>query len=396
MTQQQDIDIPTFDPSSLEYRQDPYSIYRRLRETDPIHRHGDHAWVLTRYQDCMTVLGDVRYGSVEKARCFSDETSTRQVDESGKDFVGLRKQAGSAISPAVVRAIRPKIQDIVDTLFKQALDAGRVNLLEAFCYPLATTVFCDVFGVPQKDRARFRDWMEPLVVTFDAALGLPPDVLARRDKAWAEVTEYLKKLATVRRSDPQDDLISTFVGMTDSNGESWSDDDIAESSVVLLLAGHETSASLVGNVTLLLTRQPDALQQLRDDPEIWPLALEELLRYVTPAQALVRQVKTDDLEIDGQRFPQGDLVIAAIAAANRDPAVFDDPERLDLRRDPNPHIAFGYGPHFCLGSRLARAEAEITLRTLIQKAPKLSLVAEPTFKPTVVLRTLESLEIDLR
>lgn len=382
-----------FDPSSPDFHQNPYPTYRRLREADPIHKHADNTWILTRYHDCLPVLDDLNFRTVEKTRCYSDETLRSKPEGPGAEFVRLRKAVAAALAPSVARKLQPMAQHVADELVDEALAAGKVDLMETFCYPLSTAVFCEIFGVPHADRANFRTWMEPIVAGFDASVGVPDDVLDRRDNAWARFSEYVRALAAERRSNPRDDLISDFLRIQ-QDGRALTDDELVAASIGLLLAGHEATALMVGNATCALLQHPAELQRLRDDPAMWPTAIEELLRYEPPGQVLMRENDVD-FELNGHRIPAGDIVVVSLAAANRDPEVFHDPERLDLGRDPNPHLSFGHGPHFCLGSRLARVEGLTALTTLFTKAPALSLAEQPTYKPTLVLRTLNSLWVEL-
>lgn len=387
MTQQVP-DITLFDPSSPEFHQDPYPTYRRLREADPIHRHGGNVWILTRYHDCVSVLDDPRFRTIEKV-CLPDDTVKSKPEGPATDFVRLRKAVLKALGPSVIRGLQPAIQRVADDLLDDVLDAGAVDLMEVFCSALATTVFCEIFGIPAADRAQFRSWIEPIVEGLDTSIGVSDEVAARRDTAWADMSHYLKDLAAQRRNDPQNDLISDFLRIQ-QDGQRLTDDELASVSVTLLVAGHETTASLVGNATFALLRHPAELQELRDDPSMWPLAFEELLRYSPPGQVVMRQA-SDNVDLRGHHIHQDQVVAVALAAANRDPDVFFAPERLDLRRDPNPHLSFGHGPRFCIGSRLARVEALIALQTLITRAPALSLVEPPTYKPTLVRRAPASL-----
>lgn len=341
------------------------------------------------------MLDDLRFKTLENIRCHSDESVRGRPEGPEAIYVRFRKAVTKALTPSVVRKRQPMIQRVVDELVDEALDAGKVDLMETFCYALATAVFCEIYGIPRAERPLIGRWMEPIVEGLDdAPIGVPAEVTKRRDQARAEMSEYLQGLAAERRSHPQDDLVSDIVRI-EHDGQRMTDHEVAEASIILLLAGHETSASLVGNATFVLLRHPAVLQQLRDDPTMWPLAIEELLRFGPPAQVLIRQASVD-LDLEGCHIPTGDIVVVSLAAANRDPQVFPDPERLDIRREPNPHISFGHGPHYCLGTALARAEGITALKTLFERAPALSLTEQPSYKPTLIRRALESLWVELR
>jgi unspecific monooxygenase len=266
--------------------------------------------------------------------------------------------------------------------------------MEGFGSALATTVFCEIYGIPTGDRATFGGWIEPVVEGFDASLGVSADVADRRDQAWAALSGYLKTLSAERRKSPKSDLISEFVRIQE-DGESLSDDELANVSVLLLVAGHETTASLIGNAVYALLRSPAELRRLQSGDADWSAAIEEFLRYDPPGQVIMRRADAE-LDLRGHQVSEDDVVAVALAAANRDPAAFADPERLDVTRDPNPHIGFGHGPRYCLGSRLARVEALIALRTFVTRTRSLALTEEPTYKPTLVRRAPASLWIELR
>jgi cytochrome P450 len=203
---------------------------------------------------------------------------------------------------------------------------------------------------------------------------------------------YLTEIIAARRREPQDDLISALV-LAQEEEDALSNNELLATTNLLLIAGHETTTNLIGNGLLALLREPDQLERLRRDSSLLPTAVEELLRYDGPVQATLR-VAGEDLEIDGHGLEAGSLVLVGIGAANHDPAVFHEPERLDVGRDPNPHLAFGFGPHFCLGAPLARLEGEIALRALIERFPHLALATEtPQYRPNPVLRGLASLPV---
>ncbi|MQA26012.1 MAG: cytochrome P450 [Micromonosporaceae bacterium] len=395
MSQQvSDAEIP-FDHNSPEFHEDPYGWYRRLREAAPVYRHESGSWLLTRHRDCLFALEDPRFRNVENVRCYSDEAVQSTPDGDGADFVKLRKAVAKAIAPAAVRRFQPTIQRIVDGLLDDALDAGQVELMRDFCYPLATIVFCEIFGIPTRDRTMFRNWIEPIVEGLDVAMGLSQEVVERSTRAREEFSDYLRELVAERRSHPEDDLLTDFIQIQ-QDGRRLTVDELVSSSIILLVAGHETSASIAGNAILTLLRNPAELNLLRDDPDLWPLAFEELLRYDPPAQLITRAASVD-IEVGGRQLQENDIVVSVIAAANRDPEVFTDPDRLDLRRTPNPHIAFGHGPHYCLGTALARMEGITALETLVKRAPGLSLTDDsPSYKPTVTRRALETLWARLR
>lgn len=387
-----------FDPTTPEFRRDPYRFYRRLRESAPVFRNPAGGWLLSRHADCASALQDTRLRNVEDIRCYPD--ANQSPDESGNaptgsDFAQIRGAVARALSPAVVRGYRPRVQRIVDELVGAALAAGAsdspVNLVETFCHPLGAIVFCELFGVPVSERDVFRGWVDAVVQGVDMLMAVAPDVAERRDRAMAEFSEYFRGLIGRRRTAPEADLLSDLIAIADGDG-GLTEEQLVSSCVILLITGHESTVNFVANAVYALLSHPDELARFRDDPDIDQVAIDELMRYCSPANLVVRAASTD-IEIDGNRIAAGEFVVPLLAAGNRDPEVFADPERLDLSRYPNPHLAFGHGLHYCLGATLARMEGLVALRTLTRRAPGLELAGEPEFKPTIGLRGLSELPV---
>jgi cytochrome P450 len=379
-----------FDPTDPEFRRDPYRFYRALRENAPVFRNPTGGWLLTRYRDCAWALEDPRLRNVEDIRCYPDGAQAGGV---GNDFGRIRGAVARALSPAVVRQYRPRVQEIVDELVGAALAAGEVELVEALCHPLGAIVFCELFGVPTSDRSVFRGWVEAVVQGVDMLVGVPAEVAERRDRAMAEFSEYFRGLIAARREAPAADLLSDLIAIADGEGE-LTEEELVSSCVILLITGHESTVNFVSNAVHALLSHPVELRRFRAEPELGPVAVDELMRFCSPANLVVRSARTA-VELDGHRIEPGEYVVPFLAAANRDPAVFDDPEKLDLTRKPNPHLAFGHGLHYCLGAALAKMEGLVALRTLTDRAPDLAWGGEPEFKPTIGLRGLSRLPVRL-
>lgn len=390
-------DTLVIDPFSPEFQRDPHSFYRKLRSTAPVFRAPNGSWLLSRYDLCASALEDTRLKNVENIRCYPDaETPSKSpVDAAQADYVRIRKSVARSLSPSSVRKFQPKLQELVNELLDAAVSAGDVDLVDAFCHPLAATVFCQLFGIPAEDRAMFREWVDGVVQGVDTVVVSSPEVTERRERAIARFADYFKELIADRRIRPQNDLLSALVAIQQDDGSMLTEKELISSCIILLIAGHESTVHFVSNATLALLSHPGELQRFRDDPGISSTAIEELMRYTSPANIVVREARTD-FEIGGKELREGDSVILLLGAANRDPEVFADPERLDLTRDPNPHLAFGNGPHFCLGATLARLEGLLALSALARKAPALVLRGEPRYKPTLGLRGLASLPVSLR
>jgi len=410
-----------------EARADPYPGYRRLRETAPIARGPSGLWFLSRHEDCSRMLRDPRFGHAEPENIARNplfagrQTSPDSLrDERGvpvlsflvrnpPDHTRMRRLVSKAFTPKMVARLAPRIEQLVDGLLDDALLAERglaaaadgqgvdgqegVDLIGALAYPLPVTIISELLGVPAGDDARFRAWSHALARGLDPDFLLPPDVRARQQTARAEFADYFRGLAAVRRRDPGDDLLSALVAV-EEGGDTLTPQELIVTCTLLLVAGHETTVNLIGNGTLALLRNPDAMRRFRADPSIAPKAIEELLRYDSPVQLTLRLALTD-ADVGGQPIARGEIALALLGAANRDPEAHPDPDRLDLERDPNRHLAFGQGIHFCLGAPLARVEGQIAIRRLLERAPRLRLADEPVWKENLVLRGLERLPVRL-
>jgi cytochrome P450 len=394
-----------FNPFLPEVHADPYPLYRRLRAEDPVHAGGPGLWLLTRYADVAAVLRDPRMsrdprsstqfrlvrGASAGADPWQDEApSMLFVDP--PDHTRLRTLVNKAFTPPAIARLRARVEELVAELLDRVAEVGEMDVVDQLAYPLPVTVICELFGVPPGDRARFRAWSGALVHLLDPVLA--EDVMQRALEARAGLRGYLRELIAGRRADPGDDLLGALVAAEDA-GHRLSEPELVSMCVLLLVAGHETTVNLIANGTLALLRNPGELARLAADPALAPSAVEELLRYDSPVQLTSRHALTD-LEIGGRRVREGETVIAAIGAANRDPAQFPDPDRLDLGRAPNRHVAFGGGIHFCLGAPLARMEAQAALTALLRRFPGLAPgTSPPAWRDTVTLRGLATLPVRL-
>ena len=391
-----------FNPFLPEFIADPYPFYRRLRELDPVHRTGLGFWVLTRYDDVVALLRDPRFGreryrELLQAR-FGDEAPSGGVSGSmlfrdPPDHTRLRALVNKAFTPRVVDAMRPHIQQIVDDLIDAVRDAKAMDVIADLAYPLPVTVICEMLGVPVGERGEFRQWSVDIGRSLDAiAMPSDPTVIERGNVARRALTDYFRTLAAERRARPRADLLSALIA-AEEQGDRLSEAELLATCVLLFVAGHETTVNLIGNGLLALLRHPDALRSLRDDASLIGGAVEELLRYDGPVQRTGRIANTD-VELDGHKITEGTLVLGLIGAANRDPAQFPEPDRLDFRRADNRHLAFGWGIHFCLGAPLARVEGQIALLTLARRLPGLALAGStPEWRESATLRGLRRLPV---
>jgi pimeloyl-[acyl-carrier protein] synthase len=391
----------SFNPMDPEFVADPYPTYHRLRAEDPVHKSPLGFWVLTRYEDVVAVLRDLRaakeaIASFVAARfgmAVPPGIGLSMLDRDPPDHTRLRGLVSKAFTPRVVEGLRPHIQQIVDDLLGRVERAGSMDLIEQFAYPLPVIVICEMLGVPVADHERFKGWGLDIARGLDAIL-LPPnsEVAQRSGAARHALAGYFRELIAERRAAPREDLLSALIAAEEA-GDKLSEEELLATCILLLVAGHETTVNLIGNGTLALLRHPGELRRLRENPGLIGSAVEELLRYDGPVQRTAR-IPTEDVTIGGRTIAKGEMVMPFIGAADRDPAQFPDPDRLDIARADNRHIAFGWGIHFCLGAPLARVEGQIAINTLVQKLPKLALATDrPEYRQSLTLRGLKTLPV---
>jgi pimeloyl-[acyl-carrier protein] synthase len=390
-----------FNPLMPEFHSNPYPFYRALREEDPVHLSPLGFWVCTRYDDAVMILRDPRFGregmaKLMEARLGLTQDTSRARDmlfQDPPDHTRLRALVSRAFTPRVVEVMRPHIQEIVDGLLDRVDGARAMDVIEDLAYPLPVTVICEMLGVPAADQDIFKTWSTDIARSLDAAI-LPADsdAIPRGRDARLGLADYFRSLIATRRKDPKPDLLSALIA-AEEEGNKLSEGELVSTCMLLLIAGHETTVNLIGNGLLALLQHPDQLRALRDDPELIQTGVEELLRFDGPVQRTGRMT-TAEVEIGDKRIPRDSVVVSVIGAANRDPKQFADPDRLDVSRKDNRHIAFGFGIHFCLGAPLARLEGQIALGTLLRRMPKLALVSDvPEWRESSTLRGLKSLPV---
>jgi cytochrome P450 len=393
--------MSAFNPMDPEFLADPYPTYHRLRDEDPVHHSPMDFWVLTRYEDVAAVLRDPRFikepiVSMVAARfgvSVPPGVGLSMLDRDPPDHTRLRSLVSKAFTPRVVEALRPRIQKMVDELITRAEAVGTMDLIEEFAYPIPVNVICEMLGVPVEDHERFKGWSLDIARGLDS-VWLPPEseIPKRSGAARHAIGDYMRGLIAERRASPRGDLLSALIAAEEA-GDKLSEDELIATCILLLIAGHETTVNLIGNGTLALLRHPEELRRLREAPGLITSAVEELLRYDGPVQRTARITSTA-VTIGGRTIPQGEMVMPFIGAADRDPSQFPDPDRLDLGRADNRHIAFGWGIHFCLGAPLARVEGQIAIDTLVRRLPRLALVNdEPEHRQSLTLRGLKALPV---
>ena len=389
-----------FNPMDPAFVADPYPTYHRLRAEDPVHHSPLGFWVLTRYDDVIAALRDPRRAKEAIAAFVAARfgapvpaLGVSMLDRDPPDHTRLRSLVSKAFTPRVVEGLRPRIQQIVDGLLDRVHGAGAMDLVEELAYPIPVIVICEMLGVPVEDHERFKGWSLDIARGLDSVL-LPPDsdVPRRSIASRNALADYFRELIARRRAAPRPDMLSSLIAAEEA-GDKLSESELLATCILLLIAGHETTVNLIGNGTLALLRHPDQLRRLRDDPGLIGSAVEELLRFDGPVQRTAR-IPSEDVVVGGQLISKGEMVMPFIGAADRDPAQFPEPDRLDLGRMDNRHIAFGWGIHFCLGAPLARLEGQIAINTLVRRLPKLALATEtPEFRQSLTLRGLKSLPV---
>jgi pimeloyl-[acyl-carrier protein] synthase len=392
-----------------EFLADPYTVYHRMRDEEPVYWSDRfNAWMLTRYADVKSMLHDSRMNSRERIsailsqlpdsarlemRPLSDHLTKWVAFTDSPDHTRLRTLVDKAFTPRMIANLRGPIQSIVDDLLEKIQHAGRLDVVRDFSFPLPATVISSMLGIPRADHDKFKKWSND-IANFVSAGGISIEVARRAQQSVIELAEYFKRIVKERRQSPHDDLISRLVA-AEEQGNKLTEDELFAMFVQLFFAGHETTTGLINNGLLALLMNPEEKRKLQDDPTLIASAVEEFLRYDTSVQRQAR-VAAEDMEIGSQMIRKGQYVLLFIAAANRDPAVFPNPDALDIARKENRHLAFGYGSHFCIGGPLARLEGQIAFSTLLERMPNIELACEIEsleWEPLMALRKLKSFPV---
>lgn len=392
---------------------DPFPRYAELRRTAPVSlvRHRETrqmtSYMLSRYADVMTLHSDPRFSSdaIKHSR-FGSATNRflprmfrlltdSMVFKDDPEHKRLRGLVNKAFTPKTVQRMADDIQAIVDQIVDKLATKGEVDLVAELAVPLPLAVISDMLGVGDDDREEFKASLESFAGSTQG--GSPLEVL-RMIPTGRRMVQMFDRMVAKRRLEPDDRLITALVSATEG-ADALSDNEVVAMIFLLLLAGHDTTSNLIGSSVVALLDHPDQLQRLREEPEIGASAVEELLRFTTPVPCGVTRTMLEDIELSGTIIPKGSSVLGMIISANRDEEVFDDPDELDLGRDPNKHITFAFGSHYCLGNQLARLEGRVALQTLVQRFEHIELAIpreELEWKPTQSLRGLRRLPLRLR
>ncbi|WP_433706712.1 cytochrome P450 family protein [Paenibacillus illinoisensis] len=382
-----------------EFTQNPYPVYEKLRETDPVFKvmfpHGEFGWIITRYEDAVEVLKDQRF-SKDVAKRYGPENQTVFVNNmlfsDPPDHRRLRGLVQKAFTPKLVADMRSHIQDIADDLLNKIGSRDKMNLIDEYAFPLPIIVISEILGVPVEDQDKFRVWSNSII---DASSSDHAEMFEQHAK---EFTEYLTDWFAKVRKNPGKDLISQLV-IAEESGQQLTENELLGVVSLLIIAGHETTVNLIGNGVLALLEHPEQRDLLIQKPELIHNAVEEMLRYNGPVEFSTSRWALEDVEFRGENIAKGELVIVALDSANRDTEKFKDADIFDITREKSQHLAFGKGIHLCLGAPLARLEGEIAISTLLARYPEIQLqtdVTELEWRPGMIVRGLKELPVQLK
>ncbi len=391
---------------SAEFKADPFPFFARLRAEQPVHATAlpdrTPVWLLSRYDDVLALLKDERFAKNRRNAMTAEQVRKQPwvppffrplerniLDLDPPDHERLRMLVHKAFTPRLIEQMRARVQSTADELLAGAAVRGKMDLVRDFALPLPVAVITEILGVPREDRGKFHKWSNAIVAvnSLKPPISVIPNV-------WFFV-RFLRRFFRLRRAQPRDDLTSALI-QAEEAGDRLSEDELLAMAFLLLVAGHETTVSLIAGGALELLRHPGELEKLRREPALIASAVEELLRFTAPVFLSTERFARAEVTLHGVTIPRGGLVYGVIGSANRDAMVFQNPDQLDIARQNNRHLAFGHGIHFCLGAALARMEAQIAISTLVQRFPELRLAVPAEalrWQPSLVLRALKGLPV---
>ncbi len=390
-----------------EHNANPYPFYARLRRESPVHKvilpGRQTAWLVTRYDDVLGVLKDDRFvkdrtntstpGQAVRSPwvpAFAEPLTRNMLDVDEPDHTRLRALVNRVFTPRRVEQIRDRIQSLTEDLVAAVRGREQFDLVREIAQPIPTTIIAEMLGVPVEDRHRFGRWSRRIVAADSSAAAM----LLALPSFWFFL-RYIRRLVRAQQGEARDDMLGALV-QAEADGDRLNEDELLAMVFLLLVAGHETTVNLIGNGVLALLDHPEQMEMLRSDPSLIKSAIEELLRYGSPLKTATERYAREDVTVAGVTIPRGSLVFAVIASANRDERQFEDPDTLDITREPNRHLSFGMGAHFCLGASLARMEGQIVINTLLRNIAKWRLAVAPRslrWRRGLVLRGLETMPI---
>ncbi|HFK1788891.1 TPA: cytochrome P450 [Bacillus pacificus] len=392
--------------ASAQFKEYAYEIYKESRKKQPIlfvnQVEIGKEWLITRYEDALPLLKDNRlkkdwtnvfsqdtknmYLSVDN----SDHLTTHMLNSDPPNHSRLRSLVQKAFTPKMIAQLDGRIQRIADDLISDIERKGTLNLVDDYSFPLPIIVISEMLGIPKEDQAKFRIWSHAVIASPET-----PEEIKETEKQLSEFITYLQYLVDVKRKEPKEDLVSALI-LAESEGHKLSARELYSMIMLLIVAGHETTVNLITNTVLALLENPNQLQLLKDNPKLIDSAIEEGLRYYSPVEVTTARWAAEPFQIHHQTIQKGDMVIIALASANRDETVFENPEIFDITRENNRHIAFGHGSHFCLGAPLARLEAKIAITTLFKRMPELQIKGDRKdikWQGNYLMRSLEELPL---
>lgn len=392
---------------SPEFKANPFDFYAQLRQESPVfktHIGKLPVYLVTRYDDVRDTLMNERFA--KDIRNISDAQSAHymewmpgfikamqnnMLDMDNPDHSRLRNLVHKAFTPRRIAEMQTRIEQLANEYLDKALLKGHIDLVADYALPIPATVIAEILGIPSKDMDKFHGWSKRLI---GANAGSTWSMLQVLPAMW-QFARYLKAQIKHRQENPADDLITALLE-AEAEGEQLSSDEVVAMVILLLIAGHETTVNLIASGTLALLQHPEQMNLLKEQPDLMKSAVEELLRFTVPVETGTERYAREDITLHGMTIPRGSLTLAAIASANRDETVFENPNTLDITRSPNRHLSFGHGIHYCLGAPLARMEGSIALNTLLKRAPNLQLAVDSDtlkWRGAMVLRGLESLPV---
>jgi cytochrome P450 PksS len=391
---------------SAEFKADPFPFFSLLRASEPVYRttlpDKTPLWLLSRYDDVAALLRDERFKKNRRHALTKEQLrklpwtppmfrplERNMLDLDPPDHTRLRSLVHKAFTPSLVEQMRSRTQAIADELLDRIVWTGEMDLIKDFALPLPMTIITEILGVPRKDHHKFHKWSQAVV-----SLTSPSPTLRVLPSVWKFI-RYLRQFFKLRRRDPKDDLVSALIKAEEA-GDKLNEDELLAMVFLLLIAGHETTVNLIGNGTLALIENPNEMNKLLSEPSLVKPAVEELLRYTSPVFTTTERYAREDTTIHGVTIPQGEMTLGVIGSANRDETAFENPNELQITREPNRHLSFGQGIHFCLGAPLARMEAQIAFTTLLQRVPNLRLTKPSSslhWRPSIFLRGLAALPL---
>ncbi len=391
-----------------DFKANPYPFYAKLRAEAPVCRmeklQGEPGWLVTRYSDVVSLLKDERFiknrwdAITPKQRAeqpwwwrikLFGTFERNMLDQDPPVHTRLRALVSKAFTPGLIEQMRERIERLTNELVDKVQDQGRMDLIGDYALPLPTTIIAEMLGVPVDDRHKFHRWSNAMI-SASSLWG----VVAMIPHVW-QFLRYNRQLVKRRRGKPQDDLLSAILGAQEA-GETLSDEEVEAMVGLLLIAGHETTVNLIGNGMLALLEHPQQMEKLRKDPRLIKSAIEEMLRYASPVEVAPVRYARETVMFAGVPIRRGEMVYAALGCANRDERQFPNADSFDITREPNKHVAFGLGTHFCLGAALARLEGQIAIATLLRRFPDLRLAVAPAelrWRGGLVGRGLEALPV---